>query len=178
MYKTARSGMYAFWFVVSVVLATVPITERRLLYHDEIPTSLAMDDALRCISAGASWHFPNGSLVDDVSNTRDTYFVQRILSAESRLTRLTESAVATGDDVNGLWTCRLRGNETGAVPLAIYQRGRGKNDYSLNLLTFWYSQKQIFCVKEVHSLHYDPHNKCQLWQSGALSRMFVGMCSE
>ena len=109
---------------MSVILATVPITERRLLYHDEIPTSLVGDDALRCISAGASWHFPNGSLVDEFGGTSDKYFTQLMLSAESRLSRnITSAPAPTEDDVNGLWTCRLRDNETGAIPIGIYQRG-------------------------------------------------------
>ena len=113
------------FIVVSVVLAEVPITEPRLLYHDEIPTSLIREDALRCISAGASWHFPNGSLVDELSDTIDKYFTQRMLSAESRLSRNIAAPVPTEDDLNGLWTCRLRGNEAGAIPIGIYQRGGG-----------------------------------------------------
>ena len=111
---------------MSVVLAEVPITERRLLYHDEIPTSIIREDALRCISAGASWHFPNGSLVDEFSGLMGNYFTQRMLSTDSRLQRNIAAPVPTEDDLNGLWTCRLRGNETGAIPLGIYQRGRGK----------------------------------------------------
>ena len=111
---------------MSIILATVPITERRLIYHDEVPTLLGRDDALRCISAGAAWHFPNGFLVDENSDTRDTYFAQRTLSTESRLLRDIAAPVAIGDDLNGLWTCRVRGNETGAVPLGVYQRGGGK----------------------------------------------------
>ena len=113
---------------MSVVLAEVPITERRLLYHDEIPTSIIREDALRCISAGASWHFPNGSLVDEISDTIDIYFTQQTLSAESRLLRATEAPVPTEDDLNGLWTCRLHGNEAGAIPLGIYQRGGGNDE--------------------------------------------------
>ena len=119
---------YILFLIVSVVLATVPITEPRLLYHDEIPTSLARDDALRCISAGASWHFPNGSLVDEFSGTSDIYFQQIMLSAESRLNLNPAAPVPTEDDLNGLWTCRLRGNEAGAIPLGIYQRGGGNDE--------------------------------------------------
>ena len=113
--------------VASVVLYGVPITERRLLYHDEIPTSQAMEDALRCISAGASWHFPNGSLVDELRDNTDKYFQQLMLSADSRLSRNILAPVPTEDNLNGLWTCRLRGNETGAIPLGIYQRGGSKH---------------------------------------------------
>ena len=112
---------------MSIVLATVPITEPRLLYHDEIPASLVRDDALRCISAGTSWHFPNGSLVDEFSDTSDKYFQQIMLSADSRLNRNILAPVPTEDDLNGLWTCRLRGNEAGVIPIGIYQRGRGEN---------------------------------------------------
>ena len=113
---------------MSIVLETVPITEPRLLYHDEIPTSLLTQDALRCISAGASWHFPNGSLVDELSSTSDIYFQQLMLSAESRLNLNPAAPVPTEDDLNGLWTCRLRGNEAGAIPLGIYQRGGGNDE--------------------------------------------------
>ena len=112
---------------MSIVLETVPITEPRLLYHDEIPTTALEQDALRCISAGASWHFPNGSLVDEFSGTSDIYFQQLMLSADSRLSRNIAAPVPTEDDLNGLWTCRLRGNETGAIPLGIYQRGGGND---------------------------------------------------
>ena len=113
---------------MTIILASVRVTEPRLLYHDEVPTSLAMADSLRCISAGASWHFPNGSIVDEFSGLEGNYFQQRILSAESRLARNILAPVPTEDDVNGLWTCRLRGNETGAIPLGIStQIGGGKN---------------------------------------------------
>ena len=106
---------------MSVVLETIPITERSLLYHDEIPTSIIRDAALRCISAGASWHFPNGSLVDESSGgIEGNYFQQLMLSAESRLTRNILAPVPTEDDLNGLWTCRLSGNETGAIPKELY----------------------------------------------------------
>ena len=113
-------------FVVSIVLATVPITELRLLYHIEIPTSQAEPDGLLCISAGTSWHFPNGSLVDEFSDTSDKYFQQIMLRADSRLSRNIAAPVPTEDDLNGLWTCRLRGNETGAIPLGLYRTGEGK----------------------------------------------------
>ena len=115
------------FYIVSLVLAEVPITEPRLLYHDEVPTSIVMADALRCISAGASWHYPNGSLVDEfIGFMGNNYFQQLMLNADSRLQRNIAAPVPTEDDLDGLWTCRLRGNETGAIPVGIYQRGGGK----------------------------------------------------
>ena len=87
-----------------------------------------MKYALSCISAGAFWHFPNGSLVDEFSDASYKYFTQLMLSADSRLQRNIAAPVPTEDDLNGLWTCRLRGNEAGAIPLGIYQRGGGNDE--------------------------------------------------
>ena len=65
--------------------------------------------------------------MNESSDVASNYFRQRVQSADSRLSRNILAPVPTDDDLNGLWTCRLRGNEAGVIPIGIYQRGRGEN---------------------------------------------------
>ena len=57
-----------------------------------------------------------------------------MLRVDSRLLRYIAAPIPTEDDLNGLWTCRLCGNEAGAIPLAIYQYVRL---YAMLLLLFY-----------------------------------------
>ena len=106
--------------LVSVVLLGVPVADRKLLYHNEIPTSVARDEmSLSCRSAEASWHYPNGSTVAQFNPNRG-YITQITIGMDSRLRRNVLAEVPTEADLNGLWTCLLN-NE--AIPLGIYQSG-------------------------------------------------------
>ena len=103
-----------------MVLLGVPVADRKLLYHNEIPAEVAQDEvSLSCRSAGASWHYPNGSTVAQFNPNRG-YITQITIGTDSRLIRSVDTEVPTEANLNGLWTCRLN-NE--AIPLGIYQSG-------------------------------------------------------
>ena len=99
----------------------MPANDQMLLYHDEIPTTAFREESLSCRSAGASWHYPNGSTVAQFDrNSRNSYITQRTLGMDSRLRRSVDAEVPTEADQS---TCRL---ESEAVSLGIYRRGRQK----------------------------------------------------
>ena len=121
--QLAQSLSRFFYFnpIVSVVLEGVPVADRMLLYHNEIPTTTRQAESLSCRSAGASWHYPNGSTVAQFdSNSRNSYIIQRTLIMDSRLIRNVEAEIPTEANLSGLWTCRL---DSEAIPLGIYRNG-------------------------------------------------------
>ena len=73
----------------------------------------------------ASWHLPNGRLVD-LTNKSDRV-IQQIRNTHepsySQLSRYVSETQLTGADYNGLWTCRRNKNNNRAIPVGLYHRG-------------------------------------------------------
>ena len=79
--------------------------------------------------AQVGWHFANGVLLSTDSATN--HFRQRRTSTSatpsvSRLTTNRPDEALTNAAANGLWTCRLNGGFSTAVPVGIYARGGGE----------------------------------------------------
>ena len=100
----------------------VNITAAVLIYHDEVST-IAGDSPLSCLERNqASWYFPNGTIVDTFGRM-DRYFGQLVSVLLLRNPNANVGAPTGNDSSNGLWTCRLNGDENGAIPIGLYHRG-------------------------------------------------------
>ena len=91
------------------------------IFLDEVP-DVANTPSPLCRSR-ARWHFPNG---DPVSTMVGGRFAQQLGTDSSVLVRFVNASEVTDHTFSGLWSCRLEGDESGAVPLGIYSRGRGE----------------------------------------------------
>ena len=115
---------------MSVIRVGTGITSPVLIYQDEVPEEISSNprsQSLFCESSGTgvSWHFPSGSSVDQFSFPSSEDFLQLIRPMDTQLLRNSMSAL-TNTSLNGLWSCRLNGDESGAIPVGIYSRGGGK----------------------------------------------------
>ena len=115
------------------------ITGPVLIYQDEIipdnrdnvQTDPPLDGTLICrheTQAQVGWHFANGQALSDTSITN--HFRQRrtgitATPSVSRLTTNQEDQPLENVIANGLWTCRLDGDFSSAIPVGIYVRGGG-----------------------------------------------------
>ena len=115
-----------------------------LIFHDELVRddrtnvlATPRDGTVICRSenqAQVGWHFVNTQLVSPISTTN--HFRQRRTSqtatpSVSRLTTNRPDEALTSAAANGLWTCRLNGGFSTAVPVGIYARGGGTVDIAL-----------------------------------------------
>ena len=115
------------------------ITGPVLIFQDELVRddrtnvlATPMNGTVICGSenqAQVVWQFANGSLVSTISTTN--HFRQRRTSSSatpsvSRLTTNRPDEALTSAAANGLWTCRLNGTGSTALPVGIYARGGGE----------------------------------------------------
>ena len=115
------------------------ITGPVLIFQDELVRddrtnvlATPVDGTLICRSenqAQVGWHFASGALIYTSSTTN--HFRQRRTSSSatpsvSRLTTNRPDEALTSAEANGLWTCRLNGAGSTAVPVGIYARGGGE----------------------------------------------------
>lgn len=111
------------------------ITGPVLIFHDEIliRTDGLVDDvnepgSLICRSeneSDISWTFTFRSFRTLIQATvlgGGPDSIPRIL----QLRRNREDLELTNPDFNGLWKCRRRGEDVGAIPVGVYQRGDGE----------------------------------------------------
>ena len=138
-------------FVVTVTWNGTNITGPVLIFQDELVRddrtnvlATPMDGTLICRSenqAQVGWHYAprsndaNGALLSTMSTTN--HFRQRRTSSSatpsvSRFTANRPNEALTSVEANGLWSCRLNGGITTAVPVGIYARGQSK--WSHNIL--------------------------------------------
>ena len=128
-----------FTCTVTVTWNGTTITGPVLIFQDELVRddrttvfATPMDGTVICRSenqAQVGWYFANGLLLSTVSTTNN--FRQRRTSSSatpsvSRLTTNRPDEALTSAAANGLWSCRLNGGLSTAVPVGIYARGGGK----------------------------------------------------
>ena len=126
-------------FTVTVTWNGTTITGPVLIFQDELVrddrthvlATPIRDGTVICRSENqdrVGWVFANGVLIQASTNT---HFRQRRTSSSatpsvSRLTTNKPDEALTSAVANGLWSCRLNGSFTGAVPVGIYTRGGGE----------------------------------------------------
>ena len=117
--------MTFFCFVVTLTWNGNAITGPELIYQNELGSVVCRSDN----SSQVGWHFANGALVPPTGLT-DPHFQQ--IRTSSSATPSVSSLINNRPDqasisaaANGLWTCRLNGGFSTAVPVGIYARGRG-----------------------------------------------------
>ena len=135
---------YLYVFTVTVTWNGNTITGPALIFQDELVRddrtdvlATPMDGTVICRSenkAQVGWHLANGNLVQPT--TTNNYFNQtRTRSSAtpsvSRLTTNRPDEALTSAAANGLWTCRLNGSPNTVVPVGIYARGGGEEEYYL-----------------------------------------------
>ena len=133
-------------YTVTVTWNGTTITSPVLIFQDELVRddrtnvlANSMDGTVICRSenqAQVGWHFASGVLVSVTSTTN--HFRQRRTASNatpsvSRLTTNRPNETNTSAAANGLWTCRLNGGFSTAVPVGIYARGGGEKFF-----TCWY----------------------------------------
>ena len=128
-------------FTVTVTWNGTAITGPVLIFQDELVRddrtnvlATPVDGTVICRSenqAQVGWHLANGSIVQ--AGTTGNQLRQRRTSSSttstpsvSRLSTNRSDGALTSTAANGLWTCRLNGGFTGAVPVGIYARGGGE----------------------------------------------------
>ena len=127
-------------FTVTVTWNGTIITGPVLIFLDELVrddrtnvlATPMMDGTVICRSenqAQVGWHFANGQFVSGSGTSN--HFRQRRTSSSatpsvSRLTTNRPDEALTSASANGLWTCRLNGGLSTAVPVGIYDRGGGE----------------------------------------------------
>ena len=124
---------------VTVTWNGTTITGPVLIFQNEIVRddrtnvlATPMDGTVICRSenqAQVIWQFANGVFVS--TNSTTNHFRQRRTSSSatpsvSRLTTNRPNEANTSAAANGLWTCRLNGGISTAVPVGIYARGGGE----------------------------------------------------
>ena len=111
------------------------ITGPVLIFQDELVRddrtnvlATPVDGTVICRSenqAQVGWHFANGVFI--LSSTTNHFRMRRTSSSAtpsvSRLTTNRPDEVLTSAAANGLWSCRLNGGFSTAVPVGIYARG-------------------------------------------------------
>lgn len=97
------------------------LRDREVIFHEDVSRSFS-DSNLMCQSdtTGASWHYPNGTVVGPFNAGDDHDYVQISVQTDMDLIRNRDAAEINPLGNNGLWTCRL-----GAwfIPVGIYLRG-------------------------------------------------------
>ena len=126
-------------YTVTVTWNGITITGPVLIFQDELVRddrtnvlATPVDGTLICRSenqAQVGWHLANGNIVQ--GSTTNDHFRQRRTSSSatpsvSRLTTNRPDEALTSAAANGLWTCRLNGASSTAVPVGIYARGGGE----------------------------------------------------
>ena len=129
-------------FAVTVTWNGTTITGPVLIFQDELVRddctnvlATPLDGTVICRSenqAQVGWHSAIGVFESPTSTTN--HFRQRRTSSSatpsvSRLTTNTPIEANTSAAANGLWTCRLNGGISTAVPVGIYARGGGEKYY-------------------------------------------------
>ena len=111
-----------------------------LIFHDEILNFEGLklpniERGLTCRSNtdfSARWHFTNGF---PVPNSGDVFgpipFIQ-VLTGAGAVPSIAQLALTFSKEPNythsnGLFTCRLNGNEEGSIPVGVYVRGEGRS---------------------------------------------------
>ena len=112
--------------IVSVEWRGDTISQPLLVYHDEI-TAFNGGGTLICQSETLmqGWHFPNGNSVNMASPDIGG-FQQFTARTATVLYRNQDMPLTANTSLNGLWSCRLNGDESGAIPVGIYSRGGGE----------------------------------------------------
>ena len=117
----------------TIITGPVLIFQDELVRDDRTNVLAApLDGTVICRSdnqAQVGWQFANGVLVSRTSTTN--HFKQRGTGSSatpsvSRLTTNRPDEANTSTAANGLWTCRLNGGFSTAVPVGIYARGGGE----------------------------------------------------
>ena len=95
------------------------VRNRPVIFHDDVARYFP-DSNLMCLSntTGASWHYPNGTVVGQIGASSDDY-VQIPIQTDVDLLRNKDLAEINPLN-NGLWTCRLGDL---FIPIGIYLRG-------------------------------------------------------
>ena len=110
---------------MSVRWNSTTITGPVLIYHDEIPLTVATFHSLICQSSNieVAWHLMDGTTVSatGVFNQATSSSGMTSLLLHSR-----DNDESTANH-NGLWSCRLNGDAESAIPVGLYQRGREYN---------------------------------------------------
>ena len=146
-------------FTVTVTWNGTTITGPVLIFQDELVrddrtnvlATPIRDGTVRCRSenqAQVGWHFASGALISPTSTTN--HFRQRrtatsAIPSVSRLTTNRPDEALTSAAANGLWTCRLNGSFTGAVPVGIYTRGGGEKGALIACLFLWGYMPEEHC---------------------------------
>ena len=120
---------------------TGPVTI--LIFQDELVRddrthvlATPVDGTVICRSenqAQVGWHFATGQLLQ---TSTTVHFRQRRTSSSatpsvSRLTTNRPDEALTSAGANGLWSCRLNGGISTAVPVGIYARGGGEKYFHM-----------------------------------------------
>ena len=89
-----------------------------MIFHDDVARYFP-DSNLMCLSntTGASWHYPNGTVVGQIGASSDDY-VQIPVQTDVDLLR-NKDVTEINPLNNGLWTCRLGDL---FIPVGIYPR--------------------------------------------------------
>ena len=140
--KTTLGGDGSFMLVcihaVTVTWNGTTITGPVLIFQDELVRddrtdvlATPVDGTLICRSenqAQVGWHFTNGIFVLTITtgNIRQRRTSSSATPSVSKLTTNRPDEALTSAAANGLWTCRLNGAGSTAVPVGIYARGGGK----------------------------------------------------
>ena len=130
------------FYTVTVTWNGTTITGPVLIFQDELVRddrtnvlATPRDGTLICRSenqARVGWQFANGGLVQGI--TTDHFRQRRTATSAtpsvSRLTTDRPDEALTSAGANGLWSCRLNGGFSTAVPVGIYARGGGEKNNS------------------------------------------------
>ena len=140
--------MCGLFYIVTVTWNGTTITGPVLIFQDELVRddrtnvlATPVDGTVICRSenqAQVGWHFVpslNGDTGVLLSLSSTNHFRQRRTSSStapsvSRLTTNRPDEALTSAAANGLWTCRLNGGFSTAVPVGIYARGGGEKNNS------------------------------------------------
>ena len=95
------------------------VGNRAVIFHDDVARYFP-DSNLMCQSntTGASWHYPNGTVVGQIGAISDEY-VQIPVQTDVDLLR-NKDVTEINPLSNGLWTCR---SGDLFIPIGIYLRG-------------------------------------------------------
>ena len=150
-------------FTVTVTWNGTAITGPVLIFKDELTRddrsnvlATPMDSTMICRSenqAVVGWHFASGSFVSTLSTTNHFRQMRTSSSATPSVSRLTTNRpdeALTSAAANGLWTCRLNGGFSTAVPVGIYARGGGENFFLCRCNEYLTILYRLWCY------HYQP----------------------
>ena len=126
-------------FTVTVTWNGTTITGPVLIFQDELVRddrtnvlATPMDGTVICRSenqAQVGWHLASGLILSGSGTTNHFRHLRTSSSATPSVSRLTTNRpdeALTSAAANGLWSCRLNGGFSTAVPVGIYARGGGE----------------------------------------------------